>query len=126
MTATWDPWHIVTVTTSVVAEADPEFEDDVELHFHVTHPEPHENGCPNNCMTQQEIHEQTADGLPTKPGIYRIRAWGDYWPGNLACEADWDGGVEVKDANDDLPEPVETKALDAARLFLGEEADADA
>lgn len=42
----WDPWHTVTVTGTVIVEADPEFEDDVELRFDVTHPEPHENGCP--------------------------------------------------------------------------------
>lgn len=97
MTIQWDPWHAVTVTGTVIVEADPEFEDDVELRFDVTHPEPHENGCPEHCMTQQEIDQGTAHGLPTEPGAYRIRAWGEYWPATLAGDpAEFDGGVEVE------------------------------
>jgi hypothetical protein len=91
-----DPWHTVTVTAVTVPAKSPEFEDDVELRFDVVHPEPHENGCPENCMTQHEIYEQ-ADGLPTEPGVYRVRAWGEYWPATLAGDpAEFDGGAEVE------------------------------
>ena len=97
MTIQWDPWHAVTVTGTVIVEADPEFEDDVELRFDVTHPEPHENGCPKNCMTQQAIDEQADTDLPSVPGVYRIRAWGEYWPATLAGDAaEFDGGVEAE------------------------------
>lgn len=95
MTITWDPWHTVTVTAVTNVDCD-EDHDDYELVFTVEHPHPHENGCPENCMTQQAIDEQCDSDLPTGPGVYQIRAWGDYFPGNLACEPDWDGGVEVK------------------------------
>lgn len=95
MTIHWDPWHTVTVTAITNAENTVDYED-CEFVFEVEHPEPHENGCPDDCMTQQEIDGQFAEGLPTEPGTYQIRAWGEYWPANQVCQADFDGGVEVK------------------------------
>lgn len=97
MTIHWDPWHTVTVTEAVVLEGDAKNEDDVEIRYDVTHPEPHENGCPQHCMTQQEIDQGSAEELPTEPGVYEIRAWGEYWPATLAGDpAEFDGGIEVK------------------------------
>lgn len=96
MTIQWDPWHTVTVTGTVNYEVGPDEDPDYDLEFEVAHPEPHENGCPENCMTQQEI-DQGADGLPTEPGTYRIRAWGEHWPATMAGDpAEFDGGIEVE------------------------------
>lgn len=112
MTIKWDPWHTLTVTAVPVpvpvpavpvpvpgtADAEnPDDPDDVELVFALEHPEPHGNGCPEHCMTQQEIDQGSAHGLPTEPGVYRIRAWGEYWPATLAGDAaEFDGGVEAE------------------------------
>ena len=99
MTIHWDPWHTVTATaiTSCADEAAALADGDYDLEFDVTHPEPHENGCPDNCMTQQEIDQGIADGLPAEPGVYRIRAWGEYWPATPAGDpAEFDGGIKVE------------------------------
>lgn len=110
MTIQWDPWHTVTVTavTSCVDEAAALADGDYDLTFEVQHPEPHDNGCPENCMTQQEIDQGCADGLPTGPGVYRIRAWGEYFPGNQVCDPDYDGGIEVERVDVAPARPNET------------------
>lgn len=94
----WDPWHTVTVSAVTIAgTGNDEYADDVETKYEVVHPEPHENGCPERCMTQQEIDQGGADGLPTEPGVYRIRAWGEYWPATMCGDpAEFDGGIEVE------------------------------
>lgn len=117
MTVTWDPWHTVTVTAVTSVESD----EDHDLVWDVTHPEPHQNGCPKQCMTQQAIDEQADTDLPTEPGVYRIRAWGDYTPAGLAVDEDWDGGIEVE-TDVATPENVEanqTPVLPAINVAVG-------